>query len=571
MDFSRRKTLGLIALGGAAACTTTNHADVENPATHVEAAPAKAKHFLHGVASGDPRHDSVVLWTRASNVDDLSLVTWEIATDKAFENLLAAGESVAKAENDFTIKVIGQGLKPGATYYYRFTTHEEKSPVGRTKTLPVGALDKLGVALVSCSNYPFGFFNAYAEIAKDEAIDVVLHTGDYIYEYGGADGWGHETGATLKRTHAPAHEIVSLADYRMRHAQYKSDKGSQAMHAAHPLLCIWDDHESANNPWKDGAQNHQPETEGDWPTRRAASLKAYYEWMPIREPEDGMTREQAWRSYSFGDLATLVTMESRHTARGEQIDYAHYAEAINSWEEREAFMQDVVNAPRAMISKEMEDEFRSSFGQSVQAGQPWRIVGSASPIARMLTPNIAEHGITPDMNKATPEGTPPSLGTQALFWKGQWNLPFYTDTWDGYPRAREEFYDVCQEVGATDLFFLTGDSHSFWANTLADEDGKAMGVEIGTAGVTSPGDFVESGWPDDVAEKLDRVFEQELDEVRWTDNMHQGYVRVVYRRDTATVDYVAMDTVLAPDYRAKTIRTEHIVRVGNSIGYKDQA
>ncbi len=198
--------------------------------------------------------------------------------------------------------------------------------------MPTGRLDRLGIALASCSNYAFGFFNAYDAIAKDPAIDFVLHTGDYIYEYG-QDSWGGEVSRLIGREHQPAHEIVSLADYRMRHAQYKSDSGSRAMHAAHSLLACWDDHESANNPWTDGAQNHQPETEGDWAQRRAASIQAYFEWMPVREPEwleqKGRSRMQFWRGYSFGDLATLFTLETRHTARAKQIDYMEFAQSAS--------------------------------------------------------------------------------------------------------------------------------------------------------------------------------------------------------------------------------------------------
>lgn len=563
MTISRRQTLGLIAAAGATACATkTSETPAETAAT---AKPAAKKVFLHGVASGDPAIDSVVLWTRASNVEDQTPIVWELAADEAFADILVSGEALALAERDFTIKIVAEGLKPGATYFYRFMTGETVSNIGRTKTLSVGALDKLGVALVSCSNYPFGFFNAYMEIAKDKAIDVVLHTGDYIYEYGGQDGWGHETGAAIGRVHQPTHEIVTLADYRMRHAQYKTDAGSIAMLAAHPLLCIWDDHESANNPWKDGAQNHQPETEGDWPTRRADAVQAYYEWMPIREPAPGMTREQAWRTYSFGDLATLVTQETRHTGRGEQIDYGPWIEKIQTKEDRDAFMRDVVEAPRPMLSAGMEDEFRNAFGRSVMEGQPWRLVGSPSPIARMLVPDV---GSIVDLSNP-PKGEVPGAGAN-LAWKAKWNLPFYTDTWDGYPKAREAFYDLCQSVGAEDLVFLTGDSHSFWANDLFDDEGRRMGVELGTAGVTSPGDFIETGWSEETSIALDEAFAELLDEVRWTDNMHQGYVRIVFGRTSAAVDFVAMDTVLTPDYRAFVLRSETLVREGASVAYDDK-
>ena len=519
--------------------------------------------FRHGVASGDPQHDSVVIWTRVETEADEEHVIWELSEDKSFEKILQSGETAAQRLADHTVKVIPQNLKPGATYYYRFTARNTLSPVGRTKTLAQGTLDKLGIALVSCSNFTFGFFNAYDAIARDENIDFVLHTGDYIYEHG-VDEWGGETGTRIGRAHDPVHETVTLDDYRKRHAQYKRDNGSLAMHAAHPLLACWDDHESTNNPWKGGAQNHQPETEGDWQVRLEVSLQAYYEWMPIRDPQSTAARAEFWRSYVFGDLATMVTLETRHTARDQQVEYGEYFGKINNAEDAAAFKNEVIGDPgRRMISAGMEEELRRSLGSSVRANQPWRLIGNASPIARMLVPNVAALGVDPARQKgaAVPETTPD------IFWKGRWNLPFYTDTWDGYPAARERFYDLCRGVGASDLLFLTGDSHSFWANALFDDDGAAMGLELGTAGVSSPGDFVDSGWDLETAVQLDRIFASELDEVMWTDNLHQGYVRVILKPDVAEANFVAVDNVLLESYTTSTLRSVTIRNAGGTLSY----
>ncbi|UPT62766.1 MAG: alkaline phosphatase D family protein [Hyphomonadaceae bacterium JAD_PAG50586_4] len=456
-----------------------------------------------------------------------------------------------------------RGLQPGARYFYRFIARGETSPVGRTRTLPEGNLDRLGIALVSCSNFAFGYFNAYDAIARDADVDFVLHTGDYIYEYG-ADGWGGEVGAALGRAHAPAHEIVTLADYRARQAQYKRDAGSLAMHAAHPLIVCWDDHESANNPWIGGAQNHQPETEGDWRTRREASVRAYYEWMPIREPGIGRGRNDLWRAYSFGDLASLVTLETRHTARGKQVNYTEYFERITSHEARNAFMRDVIGDPqRAMLSPAMERDLDAALRASVAQGQPWRLVGNASPMARMLVPDVAALGVDPRRMRGGE-----TLGSRPdLFWTGRWNLPFYTDTWDGYPAAREKFYALCREAGARDLLVLTGDSHSFWMNTLADDSGNPMGLELGTAGVTSPGDFIESGWDEETARALDLLFAAQLPEVQWTDNMHQGYVKLLLTRAYADAAFIAVDTVLSTDYRTMRLRSARIERVRGVLAF----
>lgn len=515
-----------------------------------QAAPSGA--FRHGVASGDPDSTSVVLWTRVTTTAPVE-VEWELAHDAAFARPVQGGRLTVGPERDFTVKVLASGLTPGARYQYRFRALGETSPAGRTLTLPTGRLDRLGLALVSCSNFTFGFFNAYAAIARDAAVDLVLHTGDYIYEYA-ADGWGGETARRLGRVHEPSNEIVSLSDYRIRHAQYKSDAGSRAMLAAKPLLCCWDDHESANNPWTDGAENHQPATEGDWATRRDAALQAYYEWMPIRDPAPGRTRAQFWRTYVFGDLATLNTLETRHTARALQVDYADWRDKVSSRQDAEALERETIGAPgRRLIGPEQEADLEAAWRASVTADQPWRLIGNPMPIARTRVPDVAALGLVPDLSNPA---------AAVLAWKGRWNLPFYPDTWDGYAWARERFYAAARDAGATDLVFLTGDSHSFWANRLADAEGRPAGVEIGTAGVTSPGDFVESGFDKALAHRLDEAFTDHNPEVLWTDNLHQGYVRLEFDRSEGRAAYLAVRSLETADARAAVLRQMKIVRRG---------
>lgn len=391
---------------------------------------------------------------------------------------------------------------------------------------------------------------------------------DYIYEYG-ADGWGGDIGRQIGRVHEPAHEILSLADYRQRHAQYKTDPGAQAMHAAHPLIACWDDHESANNPWTGGAENHQPENEGSWEDRRTASIRAYYEWMPVREPEwlehKGRTRMQFWRSYSFGDLASMVTLETRHTARARQVDYLEYADRIKSKADAAWLRDEIIGKPgRRILSEAMEAELSETLRASVEGGQPWRLIGNPMPIARMPVPNLVGAGVLPDPAN-DPEA---SFAAKALAWKGKWNLPFYTDTWDGYGWARERLYELSRDAGASDLIFLTGDSHSFWANHLLDAKGKPAGIELGTSGISSPGDFISSGFGRDLSEKLDRAFTRYVDEVAWTDNMHNGYVRLDLQPRTAAASFVAVDTVLSPQYRVETLLRFPISRQDGHLSFE---
>lgn len=534
--------------------------------------------FRHGVAAGDPDASSVVLWTRIE-AEGAQEVRWELAASPDFRKVLKSGSMTTGADRDHTVKVLATGLPSGGTFYYRFLLGKAVSQIGRARTLPEGRLDTLGIALASCSNYAFGFFNAYDAIAKDPAIDFVLHTGDYIYEYGGKDGWGETVAAKIGRAHAPTHEIVTLSDYRTRHAQYKTDAGSQAMQAQHTLLACWDDHESANNPWTGGAQNHQPETEGDWATRRAASIRAYYEWMPVREPEwlavKGRTRAQFWRAYSFGDLALLHTLETRHTARAQQVEYMDYASTIVDDASAEHFRKDVLGAPnRPIISPELEADLEAALTRSVKDGQPWRVIGCPMVIGRLDVPDLARLGILPDpFARLAAAKTKEEMFKLAmdpnvsLAWRGRWGLPDYTDAWGGYPWARERFYDLSRRAGAGDLVFLSGDSHSFWTNDLADAQGRPAGIEFGTAGISSPGDFIESGFGPEMSVTLDKAYAEHMPEVVWTDNMHQGYVRVEFGRERGTASFVAVSTVLSRDYTTKVIREDRFERAGKQVRF----
>jgi phosphodiesterase/alkaline phosphatase D-like protein len=517
--------------------------------------------FAHGVASGDPDHHSVMLWTRISVAQPSAAGTWEVAADAGFNQLLATGDWQTDASRDMTVKVLADKLAAGGQYYYRFRLGEERSPVGRTRTLPQGEVAELGLALASCSNYPFGYFNAYEAIALDPGVDFVLHLGDYIYEYG-PEGYGGDIGADLGRNHQPAHEILSLTDYRQRHAQYKADPQSRAMHAAHPLIAIWDDHESANNPWRDGAENHQVD-EGDWAQRRAVSLQAYYEWMPVRDPQLASERHKLWRHFQFGNLASLVTLETRHSGRAEQIEYSDHAETVTDIVRAREFMSDVVGAPeRHMLSRDMEQFAAQALSESVQAGRPWRIIGNQIPMARTHAPQLEARfydAIVSDPANPVAEYV---AGFRRL---GELNLPLYLDPWDGYPWARERFYRMCREAGARDLFVVTGDSHSFWQNQLFSAAGEAMGVEVGTTGITSPGDFLSLG-PAGAVE-MDKQLAQQNNEVLWTEGRTNGYVRLRFSPEEATVDYVGVSNIRGRDYLPVNLRRARVLRRNGQLEY----
>ncbi|MBW8858356.1 MAG: alkaline phosphatase D family protein, partial [Caulobacter sp.] len=323
MTIDRRRALALFGLGGVSAA---GEAIAASP-KRLHAGPAT---FEHGVASGDPLQDRVILWTRvtAPGAKAPVGVRWDVATDAAFKTIVKQGHATADAARDYTVKVDVVGLKPNTDYFYRFRQAVKgkatgKAVTGRTRTLPAGPTKDVVLAVVSCSLYPNGYFNAYDAIAKLPRVDAVLHLGDYIYEYGAAPAdYGMASPTAKTRVPDPPRELLSLDDYRRRHALYKTDPALQAAHARAPWIVVWDDHETADNSWIGGAENHQPATEGDWSKRKAAGIKAYYEWMPIREPAPGTLPEASWRRFQFGDVVTLMMTETRLTARTHQLDYS---------------------------------------------------------------------------------------------------------------------------------------------------------------------------------------------------------------------------------------------------------
>ncbi|HYF01805.1 MAG TPA: alkaline phosphatase D family protein, partial [Patescibacteria group bacterium] len=274
----------------------------------------KLKPFYHGVASGDPVQDRVIIWTRVTPETEGDVqVFWRMATDTALKNIVAKGLFTTGQSRDYTVKIDVGGLQPNTTYYYGFTALGRNSLTGRTKTAPV-TTDRLRFAVVSCSNYQQGFFNAYGRIAERNDLDAVIHLGDYIYEYE-EGGFGYNDKA--QRGHEPKHEIVTQSEYRIRHSFYKLDPDLRRIHQQHPFIAVWDDHETANDAYKDGAQNHQSDKEGDWQQRKVAGKNAYMEWMPIREQES-----RIYRTLNYGNLAELIMLDTRLEGRQKQADSA---------------------------------------------------------------------------------------------------------------------------------------------------------------------------------------------------------------------------------------------------------
>ncbi|MFB8007272.1 alkaline phosphatase D family protein [Nocardia sp. NPDC056000] len=425
-------------------------------------ARAESDVFRHGVASGDPLPGGVLIWTRVTPSEDATpgsgagaptSVRWEVASDAGFGSIAASGNHTASAESDHTIKVDVTGLAPAREYFYRFTALGQTSPVGRTRTAPEAAAapDRLRLGVVSCANWEAGYFGAYRHLAAREDLDAIVHLGDYIYEYPRGE-YGGRNGSV--RPHDPAHEIVSLADYRIRHAQYKTDPDLLTLHARVPFICTWDDHESADNAWSGGAENHQPATEGDWQARREAALQAYLEWMPVRTGGD----RRLYRRLRFGTLAELSMLDLR-SYRSQQ------AKSGPGWR--------VVDSPdRTIAGKDQLDWVTAGV---TSAPVSWKLIGNPVMIAPLVFPPL-EPATTAALTELI--GIPES------------GIPANLDQWDGYTADRQKLLRAITDNQVADVVFLTGDIHTSWAADIPVDAanypaGQTAGVEFVVPSVSS--------------------------------------------------------------------------------------
>jgi alkaline phosphatase D len=533
MRIDRRQALALLGLGAAA------------PAA---AQSARKIAFNHGVASGDPLQDRVILWTRITpdGPGDVAY-RWRLNPLDRRAGGAKSGAGVTGPDRDYTVKIDVAGLDPGRAYTYEFEAAGVTSPTGRTRTLPKGPTKDVVLAVASCTLYPNGYFNAYQAIADLPRVDAVLHLGDYIYEYGGAGSYGMSSAVAAERPHDPPHECVTLADYRRRHAQYKADSQTQAAHARAPWIVVWDDHETCNDSYATGGQNHQPETEGDWNTRKAVALKAYYEWMPIREPAAGQSlAEAAMRSFQFGDLASLIMVETRLTARDRQLNYDRDLPPGANEAAVAGFRQKLADPARRMMGPAQEAWIGRELASSVKAGHAWQVLGNQVVMAR-VAPYSPQRDLTPDQLAQLPDRLKGRLGQyERLAGLG---LPVALDMWDGYPADRDRLYQVIQGAGARPIV-VSGDSHSFWANELHTGAGQRVACEFGTTGVTSPGSGelipgLNSGVPVAKANK----------EVLFNDQVSKGFVLLTLTRTEARADMVAVSTITAKDFKTSVVKT----------------
>lgn len=483
--------------------------------------------FTHGVASGEPSQASVLLWTRYRPASgDERTVRAEIAATPDFAQIIAGGEAPARPDADFTVRMTAGGLEPGRWYFYRFIAPDgSMSAIGRTRTLPEGPTARFAMGVFSCSNLPFGWFNAYAHAAARQDIDLMIHTGDYLYEYQRGTYPGADV-AMKERVIEPAGEIIALTDYRLRHASYRADPDLQRLHQLFPMIAGWDDHEITNDAWKDGAQNHQP-GEGDYAVRKAIAAQVYREWMPVSDAP--------WRQYQIGDLATLYNLETRITARDRQPSLEPvFAGGGDIAQALTRFRDEIWMDPaRTMLGAEQEAWLAAGMAASVRAGTRWQVLAQQTNVGKVATPANAASLLAP----AAPDFVKARVAAGVA--AGRLGIPGNLDNWGGYPAARARLLQAAQAAEA-ELIVLAGDSHNAWAFDLK-QDGKPAGVEFGGHSVTSPGyeSYLTGAAPADVA----RALVEASEELVWADTSRRGYMVVTLTPDRAASEWVFMDTI----------------------------
>lgn len=497
-----------------------------------------SKTFAHGVASGDPLQEKAIIWTRVSGFSSEVSVNWQLALDDQFQTVFKSGVINTDANKDFTCKVDVVGLTPDTRYYYRFTAGAQESPVGRFRTLAFDDVAQAKLGLVSCSNYSFGYFNVYRHLAERDDLDAIYHAGDYIYEYE-SGGYDSPKAADMGRQTIPVNEVVSLTDYRLRHAQYKSDPDLQAVHARHAFICSWDDHEVANDSYLQGAENHN-DGEGTWQARKEAALQAYFEWMPVREPDKNAAHN--FRSFQFGSLFSLIVLETRLSGRDKALSYAEDLPyiAVNGSEQGrpdvKRFKNEILNDPdRHMIGADQEKWFGEELQRSAQTGANWQVIGNQTIMANVLAPDMVKHFSAEEISSLIPRARQ-FAEFSAL------GLPYNLDAWDGYPEARKRLLSLML-AHANNTVVLTGDTHNAWANDITDPDsGINVAAEVAVSSVTSPGvsDVLNID-----GERFGRMIQSTNKNVRYTNTADRGYVVITITPEQFRADYHFVNTILS--------------------------
>lgn len=561
--------------------------------------------FSHGVASGDPLSDRVIIWTRVTPKDEQSntlerakkiaaraisandkkiSVKYEVATDKDFKNIIHNGVAATGEDRDYTVKIDVQNLKPAMTYYYRFSSNGVSSPVGKMKTLPEGSVDKVKMVVFTCSNYPNGYFNAYMEASKIKDLDVAVHLGDYIYEYGmykNDDFEKKEPAYATKNAKKIGRELPqnnnktckTLEDYRRRYALYHTDSGLQALHQAVPMIAVWDDHEVENNDYSYGAEGSK-ESKEEYEKRVKAALQAYFEWIPIRPVKNP---KEIYRTFNFGDLVSLNMLETRVLARSKQLEYKDYFKEDGSFD-KSSFIKDLTDPKRTMMGDKQINWLQNEFKNS---NTTWQVLGQQVVMGRMYLPSELLIYISQleNADEATSKTLLSKIKTSlselaALKQKSlkgetltdeekarlNTTLPYNLDAWDGYHLNREAVFAAAKAYNKN-LVVFSGDSHNSWCNELRDINGDKVGVEFATTSVTSPGieDYLGISTIDE-AKQLESIITLLIDDLKYCNLNDRGFMEVTFTPIEAVCNWRYVSNYDSPKYtmnasRKKSLKT----------------
>ena len=534
--------------------------------------PTTQVQFLHGVASGDPLQTQVIIWTRVTPTDSSARleVVWEVAKDADFKHITATGKVLTTAAQDFTVKVDVTGLAAGQVYFYRFKSASKYSITGQTKTL-AAQVQLVQFAVCSCSNYPAGYFHVYKEMAKQD-VDVVIHLGDYIYEYG-MGGYATEEAVAMGRALADDNnaEIIRLDDYRKRYALYRLDQDLQAAHQRHPFIVIWDDHELANDAWEKGAENHQSDTEGDFFERKLAALAAYFEWMPIRPIDDQNIK--IYRQFDFGTLVQLTMLDTRIIARNVQLDYANYMTATGL--DIAKFQADLINPVRSLMGVEQRNWLLQKLQQSTAT---WNVLGQQILMSKMFVPaellmslaEITAGNPSPEtlskittqitellkikarMDAGDPTVSPEEKARLAV------TAPYNLDAWDGYFAEREILYGTLAQLKKK-VVVLAGDTHNAWASDLSSKDGVLVGVELATSSVSSPGLEKYLSIPMQQLQAFEFAFTSLIEELNYCNLNQRGYLKVRFTAEQVQADWIFVDSIKHKEYIVDETRSHQVI------------
>ena len=499
------------------ACTSTEQIPLPEDGTAMFRTATLAP-FYHGVASGDPLKDRVIIWTRVTpEFEGATTVKWAISTEASLANPLHSNTITTDASKDYTVKIDVTDLAPNTTYYYQFEAFGKKSIIGRTKTTASDVIDHVKLAIVSCSNYEAGYYNAFANIAARNDLDAVVHLGDYIYEYG--PGTYADTTLGKSRQHLPAKEIIALSDYRTRYAQYRLDVDFQKAHQQHPFITIWDDHEFANNVYQTGAENHQAE-EGDFAQRKAAAKQAYFEWLPVRDN----TNKDIQRTIRFGNLVDLILLDERVAGRTMPVDSASQA--------------NFKAADRSMLGAAQLAWFQNQLKNSTAT---WKVIGN-QVIFSLL-----------DLSWRTPDS------------------PFNLDAWDGYPHEQAQINQFLSDNNISNVIFTTGDTHCSWAFEVpadiaaykSDASAHTVAVEFGTPSITSA-NFDESTSIEEVL-KAEAIFTNANfnPHLKYVNLRDHGYLSLNIRPEETIAEWHYVMAINKRITTKDTIGKRYIVKSGN--------